>query len=244
MPATWSITSSTGRCKLAVTGVGAPFEVMRHPRARRVKLALDPATGQARLVLPPRASLARAVAWAEGKAAWLDAQRAALPRPVPFADGATLAFDDAVLTIAWSPGASRIVRREGDRLVAHGPPETLARRVEAWLRREALALLEGETAGFAALAGVSVSQVKVGDPRGRWGSCAQDGAIRYSWRLALAPGWVRRATVAHEVAHRVHMNHGPDFHRLVAALLGSDPDPARAWLRTHGAALHWVGRSS
>jgi len=86
--------------------------------------------------------------------------------------------------------------------------------------------------------------VTIGDPKGRWGSCASSGAIRYSWRLILAPGWVRRATVAHEVAHRVHMNHAPVFHALVAELLEDHPTPARAWLRTHGAALHWFGRSS
>jgi hypothetical protein len=221
-----------------------PFEVVRHPRARRVALRLDPATGVARLVVPPRASLAKAVAWANGKRDWLAEQRARVPVARPFADGAVLMVADEALTIEWTPGPSRVVRREGDRLVANGAAETLARRVEAWLRREALALLTRETAEFAALARVGVTQVAVGDPRGRWGSCAHDGAIRYSWRLLLAPGWVRRATVAHEVAHRVHMNHGAAFHALVADLLGTDPTPARAWLRAHGAALHWVGRSS
>jgi hypothetical protein len=221
-----------------------PFEIVRHPAARRVKLALDPATGRARLIVPRRAALAPATAWARGKAAWLDDQRAALPEAVPFADGATLNVADAALTIRWREGRSRLLRRDGDMLLISGSAETLARRVEAWLRREALALLSRETAEFAALAGVSVSSVTVGDPRGRWGSCAHDGAIRYSWRLILAPGWVRRATVAHEVAHRIHMNHSPAFHAVVAALLGEDPTPARAWLRAHGAALHWVGRSS
>ena len=134
--------------------------------------------------------------------------------------------------------------REDGRLLAQGPAETLARRVELWLRREALRVLSEETAEFAAKAGVTVAQVAVGDPRGRWGSCAGTGVIRYSWRLILAPGFVRRATVAHEVAHRVHMNHGPAFHALDRELLGTDPAPARAWLRSHGAGLHWFGRSS
>ena len=63
----------------------------------------------------------------------------------------------------------------------------------------------------------------------------------YSWRLILAPDYVRRATVAHEVAHRVHLNHGPEFHAFVAELLGADPKPARAWLKREGAALHRIG---
>lgn len=222
----------------------ADFDIVRHPRARRTKLSFDPLTGRARLTLPPRASLDRALAWARGQAAWVERQRAAVPVARPFVDGAAIPFDGATLTIAWVEGAARAARRDGDRLVLGGPAETVARRVDAWLRRQALALLEADTALYAARAGVSVSAVAVGDPRGRWGSCAHDGAIRYSWRLAMAPVEVRRATAAHEVAHRVHMNHSPAFHALVATLYGADPTPARRWLRAHGAALHWIGRSA
>ena len=223
---------------------GTEIEVVRHPRARSLKLSFNPATGRARLVLPRRAALKPALAWVEGKAAWLEAQRARLPRPIPFAPGTLLPVADEALTIVWSEGGRRTVRREEATLALQGPLDTVPRRVELWLRRTALDRLSRDTAEFAARAGVTVSQVAVGDARGRWGSCASSGAIRYSWRLLLAPGWVRRATVAHEVAHRVHMNHGPAFHMLVETLLGSDPAPAREWLRHHGAALHWYGRSS
>lgn len=235
MSATWSTIWST---------VSSELEVVRHPRARSCKLSLDPVTGRARLVLPRRAALQPALAWAQGKAGWLVEQRARLPSPRPFVAGAMLPVADEALTLAWSPGKRRTVLRDGDALSVEGPEETMARRVEAWLRRAALDLLSRETAEFADQAGVAVTQVAIGDPRGRWGSCASTGVIRYSWRLILAPGFVRRATVAHEVAHRVHMNHGPAFHALTAELLGHDPSPARAWLRRHGAGLHWYGRSS
>ncbi len=220
------------------------FEVVRNARARRARLTFDPASGRARLVLPARAALKPALAWARGKTDWLAEQRAALPQATPFESGAEITIADERLEVSWSPGPRRVLMREGDRLVAAGPRETLSRRVEAWLKRESLELLTRETAEFAAKADVTVTRVMVGDPRGRWGSCSASGAIRYSWRLLLAPGWVRRATVAHEVAHRVHMNHGPAFHALVRDLLGTDPLPARKWLRTHGPRLHWIGRSS
>ncbi len=220
------------------------LEIVRHPRARRSRLSIDPATGRARLVVPTRAALKPALAWAAGKAEWLAAQRAALPQPRPFVPGAVLPVADESLTITWREGPHRAVQCEGDRIDCEGPVETLPRRVEAWLKLCALDLLTHETAAFAATAGVAVAKVAIGDAKGRWGSCASTGVIRYSWRLILAPGFVRRATIAHEVAHRVHMNHGAAFHALVAQLLGADPAPARAWLRTHGAALHWFGRSS
>ena len=120
----------------------------------------------------------------------------------------------------------------------------MPRRIETWLKRRALAVLTEETAEFAAKAGVTVNRVAIGDPKGRWGSCASTGTIRYSWRLICAPPYVRRSTVAHEVAHRLHMDHSPAFHAAYRRLLGADPAPARAWLRRHGAALHWLGRGA
>ena len=219
------------------------IEVVRHPRARRARLAVDAATGRGRLTLPPRAALRPALAWAQGQGAWIVAQRARLPVAVPFAPGAVLPFEDGTLRLAWEAGASRVPVEEDARLVVGGPLEALSRRVEAWLRARALDRLSVDTADYAARAGVSVSRVAVGDPRGRWGSCAASGAIRYSWRLICAPVAVRRQVAAHEVAHRVHMHHGPDFHALVASLYGADPAPARQWLREHGAALHRVGKN-
>jgi predicted metal-dependent hydrolase len=220
------------------------IEVVRHPRARRAKLSVDPATGRARLPLPPRASAKAALRWAETQQAWIASQRARLPQARPFAAGASFPFGDGALTIDWRADAPRRVERDADRLVCGGPADGIARRITTWLRGEALHMLSEETAFYADRAGVAVARVSLGDPRGRWGSCSATGAIRYSWRLILAPVFVRRATVAHEVAHRIHMHHGPAFHALVAELYGEDPGPARAWLRAHGAALHWIGRGS
>jgi predicted metal-dependent hydrolase len=57
------------------------------------------------------------------------------------------------------------------------------------------------------------------------------------------PPAVREAIVAHEVAHRLHMHHGPEFHAAVKALLGREPKAERGWLRAHGASIHGVGRT-
>lgn len=217
--------------------------VVRHPRARRTRLSFDPVTGRAKLTIPPRASATKALAWARAQEAWIAHQRSRLPGPRPFLPGAILPVDGQEVTITWRADAARLPVIDGDLLLVGGPVDMVPRRVEAWLRRLALALLEADTAFYAARSGVLVTGVAIGDARGRWGSCAHHGAIRYSWRLVLAPPAVRRATAAHEVAHRVHMNHSPAFHALVAELYGRDPAPERAWLRVHGAALHWFGRS-
>ena len=242
----WNRILSIGRSEIAfaVGDASRPLTIVRSRAARRMRLSVDPRSGTIRLSLPHRAALKPAIAWVETQRPWIERQLGRLPEARPLAPGETVSVGGETLVIDWAQGRPRAVIRDAGRLVVGGPRESLTPRLLRWLRREAIELLERETREFAALAGVGVGRVGVGDPRSRWGSCAASGDIRYSWRLILAPEFVRRATVAHEVAHRIHMNHGPDFHALVARLLGDDPARARAWLRAHGAALHWVGRAS
>ena len=224
--------------------MSSAIEVVRNARARRARLSVDSATGRVRLVLPPRAPLKKALAWAEEKAGWIAEQRARLPHAQPFEPGGTIPFGDACLTIAWEPSASRTVKRVGDTLYCGGTRDGVSRRIATWLKREALRVLSAETDEFADRAGVTVTKVAVGDPKTRWGSCAASGTIRYSWRLILMPDFVRRSTVAHEVAHRLHMDHSARFYRVLEMLDERDPNESRRWLRANGAALHWVGRES
>jgi len=56
----------------------------------------------------------------------------------------------------------------------------------------------------------------------------------------MAPEFVQDYVTAHEVAHLRHMNHGPAFWHLVAALTAHTP-PAMKWLRNEGPRLLRVG---
>lgn len=219
-----------------------PLTICVSPRARRMHLRIDSRSRTAILTIPRRVSQRRALAWAAGHREWLEAQLARIPDRTPIVPGAPIPLFGVPRRLDWDPHRPRRIEVEPDRLLAGGPIEGLEARVLRWLRAQALALLQSETEEFAAKAGVKVTRVGVGDPVSRWGSCSSSGTIRYSWRLILAPDFVRRATVAHEVAHVVHLHHGPEFHDLVEQLLEADPKPARNWLRRHGAALHRIGR--
>ena len=220
-----------------------PLLVVRHATARRLRLRVDSRDGSVRLTMPRRASLRHAYAWVEEQRPWVEeqlAKRAAARRLVP---GMAIEVAGVRLVLAIAEPARRTVQRKGDTLFVPADPDLFEARVLRWLKAEARRVLEEETRTLGERAGVTIARVMVGDTRSRWGSCSASGDIRYSWRLILAPDFVRRSTVAHEVAHRVHMDHGPKFKALEKSLLGEPPSAARAWLRANGAALHGYGRS-
>ena len=218
------------------------IDVVRHARARRFLLRYDPIRDRLRLTLPRRASERAGLRWAATQGDWVERQRSKRAEAIPLTPGARIPYRGRNLRLEWQAGASRRVRLEGESLVTGGPVETAPRRYAQWLRAEALRLLSEECAHFAALADVPVRGVAVGDARSRWGSCSADGRLRFSWRLVCAPDAVRRYVVAHEVAHRVHMNHGPAFRALEAALVEGDVRALSTELNALGPRLQRIGR--
>jgi predicted metal-dependent hydrolase len=233
------LSSTRSEHELALTG-GAlvPLIVMRHGRARRMKLRFDGIGDRALLTIPPRASLRSALDWARQHAGWVEDQRERAGSRVTLGDGATIPVEGEPLRIVATGAATRAIRQQGETLQVGGPAELAGARLLRWLKAHAKEVLAVESAALASRHGLPLGRVSIGDPRGRWGSCSVRGDIRYSWRLILAPPHVRLAIVAHEVAHLKHMHHGPDFHALVADISPVSPDVARAWLKRHGRDLH------
>jgi hypothetical protein len=149
---------------------------------------------------------------------------------------------DGDVALQWEEFGSRAPKLVPGKLIAGGPVESFPGRIERFLKGYALEILSRETAEFAALAGVTAASVTVGDAGTRWGSCSSSRRIRYSWRLVFAPSDARRFVVAHEVAHLVHLNHGPEFKALECKLYGGDVAAARALLRRVGPRLRRLGR--
>ncbi|MET0241687.1 MAG: YgjP-like metallopeptidase domain-containing protein [Sphingobium sp.] len=226
---------------IEVAGRSIPIMLRRHERARGYKLRLD-RTGVAKLTMPARGSARQALAWAREQGAWIVEQLGKIEgKGTALADGSRFPLEGVPVTIRHDGAAPRGVRQDDDQLIVGGPAEHLAERVLRWLALRARTVLTQETLAIAAAQGLAVRSVGIGDPVSRWGSCSASGAIRYSWRLILAPPEVRISTVAHEVAHLRHLDHSPAFHAFHRAICPSDTMAARAWLRANGADLHRIG---
>ena len=207
-----------------------------------MRLRLDEARERLTLTFPRRMSRRAALDWAQRQGEWVEAQLAKLQPGEPFRAGSTVPFEGREIRLHWEQGLPRTPRLVGDRLSCGGPEAAFPGRIERFLRAQSRIRLSTETAEAARRAGVSVRSVSVGDASSRWGSCSSNGAIRYNWRLILAPPHLLRWVVAHEVAHRRHMDHGPAFRAVETALYDGNVLTARAELRALGARLKRVGR--
>jgi len=231
-----SALAEIGRQAVALD-LGAPLAIRVSPRARRVGLRIDAAERRVELVLPHGVPAEFGLRFLREKRGWIAARLDALPRPVPFVEGAVVPVLGVPHRICRSldPGAPPVTVADGEIRVC-GDPIHLARRVRqhfAALAREELAR---RARPLAAHIGRKIARVSVRDTKSRWGSCSANGNLSFSWRLIFAPEEVVHYVVAHEVAHLVEMNHGPRFWRLVDTLAPGNARP-RAWLDRHRARL-------
>jgi len=219
----------------------APIEIRPVRGARRLRLRYDEVRGILKLTCPMRTSRRSALRWALDQRDWIDAQIARARPAERFEPGAVIPIAGHETKLVWAEGEPRTPKLGLDELRCGGPRAGFERRIETFLKRLALDAMSREAAEFAASAGVPVKGVSVGDAGSRWGSCSSDGRIRLSWRLILAPPEVRRHVVSHEVAHLVHLNHGPAFKALEARLFGPGLSEAKATLRRVGPRLRRLG---
>ncbi len=225
-----------------------PVEIRPIRSARRLRLRVDTRRQLLKLTCPLRTSRGAALSWAAEQREWVDAQLALALPGEPFVPGAIIPVEWQDTHLVWAPHEARTARMVGGSLRCGGTRDAFPRRIESFLKRLALEKLSQESAEIAAVAGMSPRSVSVGDADTRWGSCSADRRIRYSWRLILAPPAGRRFVVAHEVAHLVHLDHGPAFKQLEARLFGhfasGDAAAARSLLRRLGPRLKRIGRGN
>jgi predicted metal-dependent hydrolase len=218
----------------------ARVEWRRSARARRISLRIDPREGSVVVTLPMRAGRGAGVALLMSHAEWVSDRLAALPNQVSFIDGAFVPICGVPHRIRHVPDQRGGAWLHGEELHVAGAPDFLRRRVADFLRAEARRRLSAMVAVKAAAAGLRPRRLAVKDTTSRWGSCAPDGSLAFSWRLVMAPEFVQDYVTAHEVAHLQHMDHGRRFWALVDRLT-PHTRTAIPWLRKEGARLLRMG---
>lgn len=147
-------------------------------------------------------------------------RRASLP-VLRWMHGAALPLLGRDVTILLEP-AAEAARLDADRLVVPLPPDAgadqIRDRVQGWMQSHATIVFAERMSVYCARLGVAVGHWKLSSARARWGSCTADGTIRINWRLLHFPLSVVDYVIAHEIAHRREMNHGPRFWQTVETI--------------------------
>lgn len=92
---------------------------------------------------------------------------------------------------------------------------------------------------YAPKIGVTYNRITIRCQRTRWGSCSSKGNLNFNCLLALFPIEVIDSVVIHELCHRKHMNHSPQFYAEIEKVF---PEYKRyhTWLNDNGGA--YMGR--
>lgn len=220
------------------------YILRRSPRRRSIGLRIDP-TGLT-VSIPDRLLQHELEKILLKKFGWiltrLDEMRVHTKPPFVWQTGQTLPFLGRPIELSVEHGSARARPLLADGLLRVPMPNqhdtgALQTRVLQWYRREALAFFQHRVTAYARQLGVEVSRLSLTNARTRWGSCTSTGVIRLNWRLIKAPPPVVDYVVAHELAHRIELNHSPAFWKIVAQLC-PDYSELRAHLKTHATLYH------
>lgn len=225
-------------------GQSVVVELRPNPRAKRYILKLDSKIRQAIVTVPKGGTRKQAERFARDQARWIFERLERLEQPIPFVPDAQIPLRGVAHKLVATGALRGVVKSglsdDGPVLEVSGAPEHFSRRVQDFLKKQALGDYRERVAIHATALDVKPAAIRLRDGKSRWGSCSSNGTLNFSWRLILAPSAVLDYLAAHEVAHLREMNHSDRFWAHVEATCPTY-DTHRAWLRHQGAQLWRYG---
>lgn len=189
----------------------------------------------------------------EKKAGWIENTRDQLEnseqdehsRQIPLESGDKLPLlgKELYLTVIREPRKRGKVSLVGDRLLMWVPYEAdyefKRACLVAWYRKQAAYVIGKKARIYADKMKVTYREIHIKDQKSRWGSCSGMKNLNFSWRLIMTPDSVCDYVIIHELCHLVHMDHSPEFWRLVEKMCPPYKQQKR-WLKERGNKLYFI----
>lgn len=145
------------------------------------------------------------------------AERAKARLEQNLSDGAAIPLEGRIYALRLSPGAKKGVSLRGNEIIVTGTED--AEEIRALLRRY-LSSLAGKriyerVMHFGKIIGKIPNRVAIREQKTKWGSCSGKDNLNFNWKLIMARPEALDYVVVHELCHMVHLNHSPDFWKLV-----------------------------
>lgn len=216
-------------------------------RAKRRTMALTITENGLEVSAPRWVGISEIESWIEQKRDWIERKLAAREAwreecgiaDVSFRDGGVLPFRGKKITL--SLGAYAVTRLDDEKnqlqvaLPVNAEENRIREAVTVWLRSEANRVIGERYAIVSVRAPKLGTSWRISGAHAQWGSCSQDGSMRFSWKLIYFEDDVIDYVIAHELAHRVHMNHSSEFWKTVASI---DPNYVQSRAKLKGVILN------
>lgn len=211
---------------------------------KRRNLAIKVAQGELEVQAPAHMSTATIDAFVQQKRAWIEkhlSRQQSLLSALPqrqWQTGEQLRWLGQPLRLRVATASRKTIERYGAELfvtkTSRSQPEREPRlTIIGWYKQQAQLWLDEFFSQWPSESGLVPQAWAVGDFISKWGHCSRKGELKFTWKLWLAPEWVVRNVVIHELCHLREFNHSKAFWQLVAKH-SPDYQAAEAWLRKHG----------
>jgi predicted metal-dependent hydrolase len=229
--------------QLLLGGQKVEWRLVRSPTAKKLRIKVGP--DGVVVVLPEGRDDREASAFVNNQRVWVAEQLArvrqlqTLRRPSVRDDEQILFRGDTVAVRVVRSQTWRAPNRvafEHNRITITCKPENKtepARSLENWLRKQARERIEQYIAEVSKRLKRAPNSIYVMGQRTKWGNCSVLGNLSFNWRLVMAPDFVLRYIVTHEMVHLAVPDHSRKFWLTVQSLC-PETERARQWLVANG----------
>jgi predicted metal-dependent hydrolase len=202
------------------------IKVSKRSSSRKIRLTIDPSSGQVKVSIPRWVPYKAAVDFAKSKKAWIDAQR---PVAKVLEEGRQIGKNHRLIFRITDKSQQVTTRLNELEAIVFYPPiltssdeavQTAAKKVaKRALSLQANNLLPIRLKQLAEKYGYSYNQLTIKSLKTRWGSCDSHKNIALSLYLMQLPWELIDYVIVHELNHTEYMHHGPLFWQNMEAKL-------------------------
>jgi predicted metal-dependent hydrolase len=229
--------------RLVLDGQEVEWRLVRSRRAKKLRIKVGP--DGVVVVLPEGRDDREAAAFLRNQRAWVAEQlarvrqlRALRRSSAPDHEHIFFRGEAVAVTVVHSQtwrAPNRVAIEHGAISVICKPASKTApaRSLENWLRKQVRGRIEQHVAEVGKRLKRAPNRIYVMGQRTKWGNCSTRGNLSFNWRLVMAPDFVLRYIVTHEMVHLAVPDHSRKFWLTVQSLC-PETERARQWLVANG----------
>jgi len=229
--------------RINLGGRRVDYRLVRSKAARKLRVRVGP--GGMEVVHPAGREEVDVESFLQSNAQWIIGQLDRVERFRPIRrlhrnQAGEILYRGAVMKIRVQEGnghhgANKVVLDNADLVIIRGGSARTspARTLENWLRKQARQEIHQHIDTITPRLKRSPHKVYVMGQRTKWGNCSPLRNLSFNWRLILAPDFVLRYLVTHEVVHLAVPDHSARFWLTVHSLC-PNTQKAKRWLSANG----------